>query len=98
MNGFWRTDPVKLSLTGWRTLGLVKTWISKPLRAGEFWTLTATDSWPPTVPWNWAIGIGHEVDETGAMQTSPGIAGTVTTTATNVGCDRDPLVPSTVTL
>ena len=41
---FWRTDPLRSSLTGLRMLGLVRTWMSNPFRAAEFWTLTATTS------------------------------------------------------
>ena len=41
---FGKTDPRRSSLTGVRMLGSVRTWTSKPLRAGEFWTLTETVS------------------------------------------------------
>jgi|SRR6266567_2534936 len=97
-NGFWRTVPVKLSLMGCRMVGFVETWISKPLRAAELWTLTATTSVPPTVPWNITGVGGHEVDEASAMQTIPGVAGTVTTANTATECVREPLLPITVTL
>lgn len=74
--------------------------MSKPLRAGEFWTFTATLSCPPTVPENIEGSDGQENEELGAIQTSPAGGGVDETTVklTFTLCDRLPLVPLTLTL
>jgi hypothetical protein len=93
-----KTDPLRSSLTGLRMLGLVRTWISKPLRAAEFWMLTAMTSWPPTLPWNIDGVAGQEVEKSGAMHTVPGANGLVTWTDTTTEWVKEPLVPVTVAL
>ncbi len=74
--------------------------MSKPLRADEFWTFTATLSCPPTVPENMVGSDGQENEELGAIQTSPvGGGGDETTVKlTFTLCDKLPLVPVTLTL
>ncbi len=100
-NGFCRTVPLRLSLTGCSMLGSVRTCMSKPLKAGEFCTFTATVSCVPVVPWKLEGLVGQLNEEPGAMQTNPGVGGgggEVTLTDTIVECDIEPLEPVTVAL
>ena len=94
---FCNTVPPRLSFRGRSIVGSVRTWISKPFSADEFWTFTAICSMPPTVPWSIAGCEGQVFKVEGAMQTVPFRGVEVTVNNTIVECDRLPLLPVTLT-
>lgn len=94
---FCNTVPPRLSFRGRSIVGSVKTWISKPFSADEFWTFIPICSMPPTFPCNMAGREGQVLEVERATQTVPFRGVVVTVNNTTVECDRLPPLPVTLT-